>query len=370
MKSVYIIRSNAVNPDPRVEKIADFLKENYKINIWAWDRDNNSKKEDYILQTIPIIRFGPKSKFGTGIKGIFALIIWQFTLFFKLLYHRKKIDIIHACDMDTVIPAFVVTKIFKKKLVYDMFDHYAYSRVFPKVLEKLICKFEDFFSTNSDGLILVDDVRKEQLTKINSNTTIIYNSPYNVLLNTINTIVPNSISYVGILQPHRFLLELIDIIKQQKKWTLKIAGFGLLETEILKKISADTYNTSIDYLGKVDYKTGLIQSANCEVMVAIYDPTIPNHKYASPNKYFEALMLGKIIIACRDSHIDKEIINENIGFVFNYNNPNEFCSILEKIEQITSPEKKTMGERSKLLYEKKYSPNIQKEKLLLLYTKI
>ena len=31
-------------------------------------------------------------------------------------------------------------------------------------------------------------------------------------------------------------------------------------------------------------------------MTAIYDPNISNHYYAAPNKFYEALMLGKPLI--------------------------------------------------------------------------
>ena len=77
MQSIIILRSNAVNPDPRVEKITQFLQANYKVFILAWDRERTSKKNDTILNSVAIHRFGPQSKFGTGIKGIVALFKWQ-----------------------------------------------------------------------------------------------------------------------------------------------------------------------------------------------------------------------------------------------------------------------------------------------------
>ena len=39
MKRVMLIRSNPVNPDPPVEKMADtLLKQGYQVTIVGWDR--------------------------------------------------------------------------------------------------------------------------------------------------------------------------------------------------------------------------------------------------------------------------------------------------------------------------------------------
>ena len=354
MKNVFILRPNAVNPDPRVEKIATLLQPNYSITILAWDREKKSNKNELLFNQIPIIKFGPKSEFGTGYKGIVALLVWQITLFVKLLKFRNKIDIIHACDMDTVIPAFFLKTFFKKKVVYDMFDHYAYCRNFPKPINKIVCKLEDYFASNSNGLILVDDVRISQLKKLNLNTKIIYNSPQQVTFKDEVNIRTNSISYVGILQPHRYILEMIDDMAILKNWHLSIAGFGILENEIKNKINI-TSLSNVDFIGRVDYKNGLLQSYNAEVMVAVYDPLIPNHKYASPNKYFEALMLGKIVIAAKGTHIDKEILSEQVGFVFEYGNSKDFQKVLKQIENLTKEEKLSFSRRAKNVYIKKYS---------------
>lgn len=51
MKNVVLLRSNPVNPDPPVEKIADaLLAKGYNVTIVAWDRDNDYKLiEDCLL---------------------------------------------------------------------------------------------------------------------------------------------------------------------------------------------------------------------------------------------------------------------------------------------------------------------------------
>lgn len=53
-------------------------------------------------------------------------------------------------------------------------------------------------------------------------------------------------------------------------------------------------------------------------MTAIYDPKVPNHRYAAPNKFYEALMLGKPIVMAKNTGFDEIIEENNIGCLIEY----------------------------------------------------
>jgi len=53
-------------------------------------------------------------------------------------------------------------------------------------------------------------------------------------------------------------------------------------------------------------------------MIAIYDPSVPNHYYAAPNKFYEALMLGKPLIMAQNTGMDDIIYENYIGEVIEY----------------------------------------------------
>lgn len=71
---VVFMRSNPISPDPRVEKEVDSLrKNNWDVQILAWDRDSKYKAKVEFLKrayTIKITRFGIPATFGGGFKKI------------------------------------------------------------------------------------------------------------------------------------------------------------------------------------------------------------------------------------------------------------------------------------------------------------
>lgn len=72
---VVFMRSNPISPDPRVEKEVDSLiKNNWHVQIVAWDRDRKYKEKVQFLkrtQAIKITRFGIPATFGGGFKKIY-----------------------------------------------------------------------------------------------------------------------------------------------------------------------------------------------------------------------------------------------------------------------------------------------------------
>ncbi|WP_310829916.1 glycosyltransferase family 4 protein [Paenibacillus pedocola] len=369
---IVFIRSNPVNPDPRVEKEVETLIEGgYDVTIIGWDRSLNSNNEGILHlggKKIYINRIGVKAGFGNGLKTLIPLFIFQIKLLFWLLKNRKTIDTIHACDFDTVLPSLIMKYAFKKKLVYDIFDFYTDAFSVPRFLKSIIRFIDLKVITLSDAVIIVNEARKEQIKGSQPhNLEIIHNSP-----KKISTIQNNyqsykfKIVYIGILQNGRYLLEIIDFVKKNEGWEFVIAGFGRLEQEILEKIKN---SNNISFIGKVSYEEGLNLSKDASVLFAIYDPSIPNHKFSSPNKLYEAMMLGKPIIVAKNTGIDILVEDNEIGLSVNYGDEE---GIRKAFEYLANNENiaKAMGIKANLLYEKKYSWDIMGIKLLELYKKL
>jgi len=333
---VVFLRSNPVDPDPRVEKEASTLiKAGYDVSVVAWDRDGKYRvKEDYLnLDTgkAKIYRLGILASFGGGFKeNLKPLFLFQLAMLRWLFMHRRKYDVIHACDFDTAFVAGYCAKILRKKLVYDIFDYYVDSFNVPKKLRKLVEMLDRAAINSASGVIICSEKRKEQIAGSKpKKLTVIHNSPSSYLPTSHKVGNGNKvkIAYVGILSEGRLLRELADLITKDDKLELHIGGFGKLQGHI-KQLDAEYSN--IFYYGKLGYKQTLELENNCDIMTAIYDPLIPNHYYAAPNKFYESLMLGKPIIVVKNTGIDEIVQETNIGAVIDYNQG----SLIEGIEEL------------------------------------
>lgn len=365
MNKVLIIRSNPVAPDPRVEKIGRaLLRAGYIVSVIGWDRRGNypnREKKDFGK----INRLKIKANFGQGVKNIVPIIKWQIRLTIALL--KSDFDIIHCCDFDTIIPGYIVSKLKRAKVVYDIFDFYAdMLRNTPPILTKLIRWADLNFINYVDAVILADESRKEQISGTNPKILeFIYNSPEDVYKQKLAQEKDKKfrISYIGLLQIERGLLEMIDVVSMHPGWAMDIAGYGGDEDIIINKIKK---HKNIKFHGIVDYNMSLQLSEEASVLFATYDPKIPNHKYSSPNKLFEAMMLGKPIIVSDNSTMANIVRKIQNGIAVPYRDKIALENALNVLEQDLEL-RSVMGKNSRKAYENIYGWQIMEEKLVALY---
>lgn len=372
---IVIIRSNSVQPDPRVEKeVRCLVNCGHEVQILAWDRLNDSGGEKYgTLKfgkiNINIRWFLIPSSFGGGIKNIGVLFLFQVCLFFWLLKHRKEFDVIHSCDFDTVVPSRICSFLLRKKLVYDIFDYYVDSFQVPNLLKPVIEKLDISIINSADAVIITNESRLKQISKSKPRkTVVIHNSPENVLHELSDFSGPKrkeKLVYVGILSHHRLLIEVSEIIIKNKDYELHIGGFGVLDKYFAELASKEN---NIFYYGKLTYEDALKLENECDIMFATYDPKVPNHKYSSPNKLYEAMMLGKPLIVAKDTGIDEIVDLHGLGVSIDYNK-NFFEEALYLLTN-QRDQREELKSRSQQLYHQSYSWSIMHDRLERLYKEL
>lgn len=365
---VLFLRSNPILPDPRVEKQAAALSAaGYQVNILGWDRTGKFPSSCSI-QDVNIERLQINSKYGRGLANLPQLIQWQIRLLVWLIKHRYEFDLIHACDFDTIIPAWVLKVIFNKHLIYDIFDFYAdHLQSTPRVFKSIIRVLDRILINQADAVILVDDVRRAQIYPANPKKLIIvYNTPNNIPPQKKSSYVSNGqfrIAYIGLLQYERGLLELINTVSKHSEWRLDLAGFGGDELEIIDLANAQS---NIYFHGRIPYQQTLEISSRADVLVATYDPVNPNHKFASPNKLFEAMMLGKPVIVSDGTNIDQIVQDRHCGLVIPYGDTAALEEAINTLYNNLSL-RHTLSKNARQAYNDKYNWGKMKARLLNLY---
>lgn len=364
---VLICRSNPIAPDPRVEKEALTLSEaGYSVTLLGWDRTAKLPAYDSVVG-LPCHRLPIKAEYARGIHNLPDLLRWQMGLLKWLIRQHKEYDIIHACDFDTVLPALLCKAMYGKKVVYDIFDFYAdHLRSTPAYIKKTIQAADLYAINRVDALILADESRKEQIGGVlPANNTVIYNSPPD--RTNFDATRPTStglnLVYVGLLQVERGLLQLMDVLAHHPDWSLDLAGFGGDQETILSKA---TTMPNVNWHGRISYDLAIQLSQAADVLFATYDPAIPNHRYASPNKVFEAMMLGKPIIVAQNTNMDRMITASNCGLVVTYG---DVPSLEAALNQLASDNnlRLQMGHNARKAYETTYDWEIMQNRLLNLY---
>jgi glycosyltransferase involved in cell wall biosynthesis len=318
-----------------------------------------------------------RAQYGSGARNLPALLRWQAGLLRWLIAHHNEIDIIHACDFDTVLPALWCKQRYGVRVVYDIFDFYAdHLRGVPGWLKNMIRSADLRVVNRADAVILVDESRFAQIAGAKPRrSAVIYNSPEDMLDqiehkangDTLRGSRPRlCIIYAGLLMVERGLLELISILPRHPDWRFDLAGFGGDEDRI---VSAAEKTPNVRWHGRLPYASVLDLNFSADVLLATYDPSVPNHRYASPNKVFEAMMLGKPVVVARDTNMDAIISAHQCGLVVTYGDVACLENTLQRLAE-DDELRKDLGRKGRIAYETTYSWAIMKERLLRLYHEV
>lgn len=368
LDKVCIIRSNPVRPDSRVEKEAWSLKQaGYDVQILAWDRATDEREtKDFISVAgteIPITRLGHKASYGEGFKNIKAYISFQ--LHMRKWLKRNDFDVIHACDFDTAFFSQGIARRKRKKFVFDIFDFlFGNPRNF---MQKCVKKAQLEIINRADATIICTEERKKQISGSNpKKLAVIHNTPFLAQVSNTSFEIKETdkikIAYVGILQDYRLLKEIAEAISTSDYLELHIGGFGKYEkyfTELSEQFD------NIHFYGRLPYEKALSLEKNCDIMLAVYDPSIENHRFAAPNKFYESLMLGKPVVMVRNTGMSQVVEDNEVGVLIDYSKD----GFADGIQRLIAQKEKwhDMGERMKAIHQQNYCWEEMENRLIDLY---
>ncbi len=315
---ILLIRCNAISNDPRVKKYLSYLdSNNIDYRVLGWDRNGE------MLEYKNSIFFHKKTGYNIGgLKAAWNRILWMWFCFHQIV--KIKPSFIHGCDLDSTFPAVMYKALLsrKTKVLFDIFDWFSATLYNQPKLVTIAFKWMESLTTKySDHIIICEKERLAQIPyDISSKVDILPNIPmisddssFRYMDESLS--FPNNkitVSYVGGLYNERFLDELLDIA-EDGYINLLIAGYG--DDRIENKCKSLSKCENVKYFGGVPYEQGLHISYNSDIVYAMYCKTNRNHIYAAPNKYYEAMLLGKPIITTKGTIVGDKVINNNIGFV-------------------------------------------------------
>lgn len=371
MKTVVFIRGTGIFNDSRSTKeIMALIEGGYHVEVLGWDRGGNALEQCKatfadVLDSVNFSFFDVRAENGIGIKNIHKLFSWFKWIVknLKIFYEKSDIFAVHACDLDAGIAAKGFCKKKKIRFVYDIFDYYIDTHFIPSFLRNFVEKLEIKTINYADVTIICTEERKEQIQKSTPKKLIvIHNSPE---LNELPIQEDIDYCYCGAMADKRLISEILEEYENNTNLEFVFAGYGPYSA---KAMNLTEKFENFSFKGTVPYSTVLSLEARARVLSAIYEPTIRNHRLCAPNKFYEALALGKPIIVCRGTGIDKIVEKYNIGRVINYD-AKEFYEALRELN-FDNKLRREMGDRARKLYDEKYNWKIMKHRLLEMYREI
>ena len=363
VRVVFVRSKSPAGLEPRIAKEAGTLaRAGFEVHVILWDRELAYPEEE-TRDGIRIHRFRLRAPEG---QPSLALLLprWWAHLFFRLL--RLRPDVVHAVDFDTVVPAYGAAQLAEARLVYDIFDFYAemITATLSDRLRGSLAKWERSMIARADAVIVPDLHRREQFGTTRPKRLVeILNVPE-------DRPVPRAredpdqfvVFYGGMIARDRGLKDLV-IACEDVGAKLVVAGHGPDEAELLNHIES---SHAASYLGTIPYDEVLERTAACQVVAALYDPRVPNNRFAAPNKLFEAMMFAKPVLVSEGT-LAADIVREvGCGLVVRYGDREALKKALESL-MLSSSEAAAMGARGRAAFERRYNWKAMEPRLLDTY---
>jgi len=363
---IVLIRSDSISNDRRVRKIIRSLSKRYSVLVLGWDREMTNESSEIMENRVNVRRLRVGAPYGRITLIPFYPLFWVW-VFCNLLVYQPKI--IHACDLDTLIPSYFFRLFFSNRVVFDSFDRYAMAFIPPKhhVIYSLVHRLEGLMAYKADALVTVSYKRLSTFgNQLPKHSEVVMNCPED-MLDMIRNDTRISSDY-GLTLVHAggigwtvglFLLD--EAIKNLDDVRLVLAGRRDDKSTIERLLR----NPKIKYVGLLEHSEALRLEGTADIIPIFYDPALPISRVANPNKLFEAMMLGVPVI----TNVCKDIVNGiGCGLVVKYDANEVRKAILDLKGDFAL--RRNMGTRGRLAFEKMYNWAIMEKRLLRLYDKL
>ena len=366
-KKIIVSVTNDLATDQRVHKICTTLSEHgYSILLIGRKlRDSENLYRDYTTDRMRLL-------FN---KGVPFYAEYNLRLFIKLIFVKKTILL--ANDLDTLLPNFLISKLFKLKLVYD--SHELFTEV-PELtsrpnVQAVWLRIEQFIFPKLKNVYTVNNI----IAKI-------YSDKYKVPVNVIRNIAPK---YIGSKLSSNFLEhtkgeqkmlilqgaginidrgaeEAVEMMQYLNNMVLYIIGSGDVFDVLRKKIDELGLKSKVVLLSKKPYHELMRYTKNADLGLSLDKNTNLNYEYSLPNKVFDYIQAGIPLLVSNRKIIAKIVRDNNIGVVIDSHDPKKMA---EAVNQVFKDEDQYLFWKANL---KKaaliYNWEKESEKLLRIYT--
>lgn len=335
MKKPKVIVSviNDLNTDQRVHKICSFIeKQGYDVLLVGRLLRSSQKMEGRSYRT---------KRFRMVFENGPLFYAWfNFRLFWFLLFRRYSILV--SNDLDTLLPNYLVSKIKRKKLIYDSHEYFTevpelISR--PKVkavwerIERFIFPKLRFVSTVNESIAQKYKEKYGLTLKVVRNVSPLWKP--SVIKTKQELGIPEGkpvlIMQGAGLNVDRGVEEAIRMMPLLKNAVLIVVGDGDMIPAMKALVSAEKWGDRVLFFGKRPYAELLQFTQQADLGLSFDQPTNPNYLFSLPNKVFDYIHTSTPILCSNVVEVSKLVRKYQVGEVISNFEPQ---SLAQQVQQI------------------------------------
>ena len=328
MKRIIVTVSNDLVTDQRVHKMCCTLIE-MGYDLLLIGRKHGSQEtlyRDYATKRISMLFH----------RGFLFYAELNLRLFFLLFFTKK--EMLFSNDLDTLIPNYFVAKLQRKELIFD--SHELFSEIPELKHRKLIKQFwltiERWILPRLTKVITVSDaIKKHYKNLYGIEAVVIRNLPLEKSVHQQSFPFPtenkNIILYQGAVNIGRGIELMLETIKLLDNCVLVIIGTGDIIEVLKQKVSSQTLEDKVRFMGKVLPKDLKQFTPNATIGLSLEEDIGLNYRYALPNKLFDYIQAEVPVIVADLPEMKKLVETYQVGEILWERSPKSLAKLILKV---------------------------------------
>jgi glycosyltransferase involved in cell wall biosynthesis len=332
LQKIVVSVSNDLNTDQRVHKICTtLLEEGFEVCLIG-RKLKSSSKLSRAYQTHRMRLFFNQ--------GFLFYAEYNLRLFFRLSFVKK--DILIANDLDTLLPNFLISKLSKKKLVYD--SHELFTEV-PELANRPLAQ--------KTWLLIEQSIfpKLKNVYTVNAIIANIYSKKYKVPVKVVRNIAPLlkgselDDAFVKRTKGGRKMLilqgaginvdrggeEAVEMMDYLPNFVLYIIGSGDVFPILKKKVAELKLEKRVFLLGRKPYEELMRYTKIADLGLSLDKNTNLNYEYSLPNKIFDYIQAKTPMLVSNRKIIADLVQNNDIGLVCKHHDPKKLADTVVEI---------------------------------------
>lgn len=274
-------------------------------------------------------------------RGIAFYAEFNLRLFLYLLFH--PCDILVANDLDTLLPNFLVSKLLKRRIVYDSHEYFCgvpelshrphVRRVWHAIERFCFPKLPDVITVCQSIADLYDqEYPRNNKVQVVRNVPYRQCPPHTLDRHALGLPLDKKIIIMqGAINIDRGAEELIDAMRFIDNALLLIIGQGDVIPQLKVRVREKNLTEKVRFIGRIPFHELYNYTCAADVGCSLEKDTNINYRYCLPNKLFDYMRAGIPVVVSNLPEMAIVVQQHQMGLIIESHKPEDIAQCLNKL---------------------------------------